>query len=94
MTTGLKSWNLPDFLVCLESKTEPSVAKEQNYMWGGHHTEKFVLEGGDTAHIFLMSGTNGVGTPHNIERKQILGGRDAAHTLLGWGHRTIFTEKA
>ena len=43
-------------------------------MGGGHRTEKFVLEGGDTAHTFLMSGTNGVGTPHNIERKHILGG--------------------
>ena len=90
----LASWNLPDFLLCLESKTEPSVAKEQNYMGGGHRTEKFVLEGGDTAHTFLMSGTNGVGTPHNIERKHILGGGDTAHTLLGWGHRTTFTEKA
>ena len=50
--------------------------------------------GGDTAHTFLMSGTNGVGTPHNIERKHILGGGDTAHTLLGWGHRTTFTEKA
>ena len=41
---------------------------------GGYHTEKFVLEGGDTAHTFLMSGTNGMGTPQNIERKHILGG--------------------
>ena len=52
------------------------------------------LQGGDTAHTFLMSGTNGVGTPHNIERKHILGGGDTAHTLLGWGHRTTFTGKA
>ena len=37
-----------------------------------------------------MSGTNGVGTPHNFERKHILGGGDTAHTLLGWGHRTYF----
>ena len=78
----LASWNLPDLLLCLESKREPSEAKEQNYM------------GGDTAHNFLMSGTKGVGTPHNIERKHILGGGDTAHTLLGWGHRTTFTEKA
>ena len=67
------------------------MAKEQNYMGGGHRTEKFVLEGGDTAHTFLMSGTKGVGTPHNIERKPILGGGDTAHTLLGWGHRTTLT---
>ena len=46
---------------------------------GGHCTEKFVREGGDTTHTFLMSGTNGVGTPHNFERKHILG---------GGGHRT------
>ena len=52
------------------------------------------LQGGDTAHTFLMSGTNGVGTPHNFERKHILGGGDTAHTLLGWGHGTTFTEKA
>ena len=45
----------------------------------------FILQAGET---------NGVGTPHNIERKHILGGGDTAHTLLGWGHRTIFTVKA
>ena len=66
------------------------MAKVQNYM-GGHRTEKFVLEGGDAAHTFLMSGTNGVGTPHNIERKHTLGGGDTAHILLGWGHRTTLT---
>ena len=60
---------MPDFLLCLESKREPSVAKEQNYMGGG-----------DTAHAFLMSVTNGVGTPYNIERKHIVGG----------GHHTYF----
>ena len=59
---------------------------------GGHHTEKFVLEWGDTAHTFLMSGTNGVGTPHNIERKHILGGGDTAHTSLIGG--TIGVEKS
>ena len=48
----------------------------------------------DTMHTFLMSGTNQVGTPHNIERKHILRGGDTAHTLLGWGHRTTFTKKA
>ena len=69
----LASWNFPNFLLCLESKTEPSVAKAQNY------------RGGDTAHTFLMSGTNGVGTPHNFERKHILGGGDTAHTLFMGG---------
>ena len=52
----LASWNFPNFLLFLESKTEPSVAKAQNYR-------------GDTTHTFLMSRTNGVGTPHNIYRK-------------------------
>ena len=69
------------FLLCLESKTEPSVQ--------GHR-----ITGGDTAHTFLMSGTNRVGTPHNFDRKHILAGGDTAHTLLGWGHRTTFTGKA
>ena len=61
--------------------TDPIVAKVQNYR-------------GDTAHSFLMSGTNGVGILHNFERKHILGGGDTAHTMLGWGHRTTFTGKA
>ena len=52
----------------------------QNYVGGGNHTEKFVLEVGNTAYTFLMSGTNGVGTPHNIERK---------HTRKG-GHRSTY----
>ena len=51
------------------------------------------LQGGDTAHTFLMSGTNGVGTPHNFERNHILGGGGTAHTLFGWGHRTTLTGK-
>ena len=46
-----------------------------------HRTKKLLLEGGDTAHAFLMNGTNAVGTPHNIERKHILGGVDTAHHL-------------
>ena len=59
----LASWNLPDFLLCLESKTEPSVAKKQNYMgrtphrknvyWSEGHNTYFVEWwnnwGGDTA---------------------------------------------
>ena len=39
----------------LESKTEPSVAKAQDYM-GGHRTEK--------PYTLLKRGTIGVGTPH------------------------------
>ena len=50
-------------------------------------TELHVLEGGgDTAHTFLMSGTNGVGTPHNIERKHIL--RGGTPHILCWGGDT------
>ena len=59
-----------------------------HYLWALNHffsviglkylKLKFVLEGGDTAHTFLMSGTNGVGTPHNIYRKSLAVG-------VGWG---------
>ena len=60
----LASWNLTDFLLCLESKTEPSEAKAQNYMGdatphkkiitgrGGHRTcllDEWNKCGGDTA---------------------------------------------
>ena len=100
---------LAEFSTLLISKTESSVAKEQNYM------------GGDTAHTFLMSGTNGMGTPQNIERKHILGGGtphilfiggnnwngniqilggghhtylvDGQRCILGVGHRTILKDK-
>ena len=66
------SWNLPDYQLCLESKTEPSVAK------GGDTTQKTdILEGGGhrtylieirTLHIHYWGGDTadaiGVGTPH------------------------------
>ena len=38
--------------------------------------------GGDTAHTFLMGGTIGVGTPHNIERIKV--GTLLAGWLGGW----------
>ena len=85
---------LARFSTLLRIQDRAKCGKGTELHGGGHRTEKFVLEGGDTAHNFLMSGTKGVGTPHNIERKHILGGGDTAHTLLGWGHRTTFTEKA
>ena len=47
---------------------------------GVQRTEKFVVEGGDTAPTFLTSGTNGVGTPHNIERQV---GADQIHKQGG-----------
>ena len=39
----LASWNLSDFLLCLESKTEPSVAKAQNYIGGWGDTTQHYL---------------------------------------------------
>ena len=46
----------------LESKTELSVAKTENYIWGrGTSHRKSYTGRGDTAHTFLMGGTNGVG---------------------------------
>ena len=38
--------------------------------------------------IKIFAGTPGPASTHT------LGGGDTAHTLLGWGHRTTFTEKA
>ena len=58
------------------------MATAQNYIGGGHSTEKMYTGRGDTAHIFLIKGTI------RMEKKHILGGGDTAHTLLGWGHRT------
>ena len=49
----LASWNLPDFLLYLESKTEPSVAQNYMYLKGGGHRTYLLDEwnkwGGDTA---------------------------------------------
>ena len=60
----LTSWNLPDSQLCLESKTDPSVAE-----WGGDTAQKTdILEGGDTAHTLLRWGhctyLIGVGSPY------------------------------
>ena len=46
----LATWNLLDFLLCLESKTESSVAKEQNYMGGDTAQKKLYWKGG-TPHL-------------------------------------------
>ena len=43
--------NLPDSQLRLESKTEPSVAKAQNYMERGHTTWKKRILGRGTPHI-------------------------------------------
>ena len=38
---------------------------------GTPHGKKGTLEGGDTAHTFLIRGTIGLGTTHNIVRKSL-----------------------
>ena len=38
---------------------------------GGPSTDKMYTRRQDTAHTFLMGGTIGVGTPHNIDRKSL-----------------------
>ena len=59
MWLHLANCNLTDWLLCLEYKTEPSVAKATNYIggnnWGG---EKHILGGGVpyTPHTLLNSG--------------------------------------
>ena len=64
---------LSKFSTLLRIQDRAKCAKAQNYR-------------GDTAHTFLMSGTNGVGTPHNFERKHILGG--GTPHILCWGGDT------
>ena len=88
--TRLTSQNQTSTLLRIQDRAKCGKGTE---LHGGEPTKNCTGRG-DTAYTFLMSGTNGVGTPHNIERKLILGGGDTAHTLLGWGHRTTFTEKA
>ena len=61
-----------DVLIYLESKTEPGVANTGLH-WGGHRT------------YFVDGGMNGVGTPHNIERKIDLGGRVWSGQVVGSG---------
>ena len=46
------------------------MANAPNYIGGGDTAQKKMYTGmGDTAHTLLMWGTIGVGTLHNIERK-------------------------
>ena len=87
MTTELTNWNLPDSQLCLESKTEQSVAKAQTYM-GGHRREKYVclVGGGAIQHTFLMGKTIWV------DKKNLLGGRvDCTYFVdreINWGGDT------
>ena len=67
---------------------EPSVAKAQNYIWGGGGIlhRKILYWEGEHCTYFLDGG---------VGRKHKLGGGDTAVTLLmgeqlGWGHRTTF----
>ena len=60
MTTDLARWNLLDYQLQLDSKTEPRMAKAKNY------TAHTILGGGDTTHTLLMGETIWVRTPHNI----------------------------
>ena len=58
-----QTYNLTDKLdskLCLESKTEPSVAKAPNYIEGGTLQKNPILRGGDTAHTLLIGGTIGL----------------------------------
>ena len=70
MWLDLASWNLPNFfLLRIDDRAkcdEWGGHRTENMYFGrgGHRTEKSILEGGDTAHTFLMRGTIGVGTPH------------------------------
>ena len=65
----LPSWNLQDSQLCLESKTEPSVTKAQNYMAGGGDIaqKKRTLGGRDIAHTLLMGKQLGWGHRTTLE---------------------------
>ena len=54
LKTELKSQNMPDYLFCLESKNDPSVAKTQNFFFFGGGKMYY------TALTFLMGETIGV----------------------------------
>ena len=56
----------------LRIKDRAKCCKGKGLHGGGHHTEKPMLGGRDTAHTLLMGGTIGVGTPHNIEKKSLI----------------------
>ena len=67
------SRKLPDSQFCLESKTEPSMTKAENYIaLGGreHCTGKNVYWERGHRNTLLTYGTIKVGTPHNIPRRR------------------------
>ena len=77
LTIELASWNLSDSQLCLESKTDPSVAKAQKkFIWAGHRTKKDKMRGG-TPYILSCLG------------EQLGWGK--TYTGRG-GHRTYFVD--
>ena len=54
MTTDLARWNLLDYQLQLDSKTEPKVAKAQNYMGRGDTTQKNICCVGGGAQLILF----------------------------------------
>ena len=90
--------NFTDFLLCLESNTEPNVAK-----WGGHHTKNHKLRGGGHRTYFLDWGTIGVkkniywkgDIAHILTKRRMMIGVGTLHNIwvgtphnIGWGHCT------
>ena len=76
---------LDRFSTLLRIQDRAKCGKGTELHWGGRTPHRNICTGRggqDTAHTFLMSGTNRVGTPHNIEKKHILKEGDTAHTLL------------
>ena len=70
---------MSDSQLNLESKTEMSVAKAQNYIGGGDTAQKKCKPGGGTPHIL----------PEQVDKR---GGHHTSKFghmfILGWGHRT------
>ena len=83
MWLHLANWNFTDFLLWLESKTEPSVAKAQNYIGGG----------GDTAQKYLYWKRGGHRT-YLVDEWNKSSGDNAQHWKKAYtgrgGHRTYF----
>ena len=77
MQVGLdRRWKLPDSLLCLESKIEPSVANALNFIRGGGGTAYIFLIGGKVGRglghpkYVVDEGNTWSGTSHNIERNR------------------------
>ena len=55
---------MSDSQLNLESKTEMSVAKAQNYIWGGGHRTESMYAGREGHHTYFLDISTRVGTPH------------------------------